>query len=131
MNITEMIFNVVKTIYSIMIVVCSVGPMVNYVLSGEMVPALPIYLPGMNAETFAHFILIACVHSVIATVAACILYPIDTFMIAIFVNMLLVASIIVEDIRGLLHLVSQRKCALAESNRRLIEIVLMHTKYSE
>lgn len=131
MDITEMIFRAAKTGYSIVIIVCSLGPMVNYILSGEMMPSLPIYFLEMNAETFANFFLIVCVQSIMLLTACCVHYQFDITITALFVNMLLVASVIVQDIRELLHFISRREYAPAASNWRLIKIVLMHTKYNE
>lgn len=94
-------------------------------------PSVPAYLPNMNLETIGDVILLLVVHSVMYFVGVFFVYALDSLIIIIFVNMLMVASIIVEDIRKVQNVLQQRKISTTESKLRLIKCILMHKKYEE
>lgn len=65
------------------------------------------------------------------TVAAYMVYVFEMLVIVIFVNMLMVAGLIVEDVKELQSVLRQRKHSTGEARLRLIKIVFMHQKYNE
>lgn len=81
-----------------------------------------------NYEMLNNFILIAFVHSVVLLSGLCMFYAYDTLLIVIFVNMLMVASIIVEDINELDCVLNKHKYAVKEPRQRLIKIIWMQKK---
>lgn len=73
-------------------------PIIYYWVMGIMVPAVLMFLPGLNTETLGNFILLIIVQSTIILTVQYIVYALDILAIVVVVNMLMVASVIVADI---------------------------------
>lgn len=131
MDITEQIVQLSEIVFAVVSVTGMISPLLYYTITGDMIPAMPIYLPDMNAETFPNFILIICVQAVMLFAGFCLVYAFDTLTIVIIFNMLMVGSIIVEDIQVLETVFNRRKYSPMESKMRLKKIILMHGKYNE
>lgn len=127
-DITEKITEVTKVFCTILIIILALSPIAYYLIAGVMMPTMPIYFPDTNYEMFNNFILIAFVHSVVLLSGLCMFYAYDTLLIVIFVNMLMVASIIVEDINELDCVLNKHKYAVKEPRQRLIKIIWMQKK---
>lgn len=131
MNIVERLVKLTRFMFLFVVTAIAMGPFVNYLITGNMVPTLAIYLPEMTVETFNDFVLVVCVQSVMTMISAYLIYAFDTLIIIIFVNMLMLATITVAEIRALQGIVQRPHYSLNESKFRLIKIIRMHRKYSE
>lgn len=129
MIITERIFQVTRIVTSLVVIAVAMFPLVYYLMTGDMVAALPIYLPEMRSDTIQSLVLVICAHTAMTMIVEYVVYAIDTLIIVIFVNILMVASVIVEEIRQLQTVVKQPRTG--ECKLRLIKIILMHQKYCE
>lgn len=131
MDITEKIIKLLKIPFAALYISMVMSPILLYLLAGDMTPSLPTYLPGMHADTFDNFILIIWIQTTTFLVATCFVYAFDTLVVVIFVNMLMVASLIVEEIRDLENALKQRESISVKSKLRMIKIIWMQWKYGE
>lgn len=131
MNITGKLFQILKIMYGSVGITLVISPMLYYLVSGKMLPTLPVYFPDMNADTFSNFLLIHCVHSIMNLVASYLVYVFDTLTIVVFVNMSMVSALIAEDIKELQCELQQHRYSTSATNLRLLKIILMHKKYNE
>lgn len=131
MDITAKIIKFAILLYAILFFSLAMGPIIYYLVTGEMTPAMPIYLPNMNTDTFSDFLLVICVHSAILLAAVCFVAASDTLTFIIFVNMFMVAMVIVDDIKELGSALKQQEYCPMKCKLRLIQIIRMHKTYSE
>lgn len=132
MNATERIFQLTRIVTSLVVIAVAIFPLMYYLIAGDLVASLPIYLPEMSSDTIQSLVLVVCVHSVMTMFVEYVVYAIDTLILVIFVNMLMVASIIAEEIKRLQDVAKQpRIYPPSECKSRLIKIILMHQKYNE
>lgn len=129
-SITEKIIKFLKMMYTMLYVALAFSPILYYWVTGEMTPAVTMYLPYMHADTFCHFILIVLVQSSMVVVGVGFLFAFDTLVFVVFVNMAMVALVIVEDVKKLEDALKLREHCVRKNNTRLTKVVMMHERYS-
>lgn len=129
-GITEKIIKFLKMMYTMLYFALAFSPILYYWATGEMTPAVTMYLPYMNADTYCNFILIVLVQSAMVVVGVGFLFAFDTLVFVVFVNMAMVALVIVEDIRKLEDALKRRVHFFGKHNTQLVKVVMMHESYS-
>lgn len=129
-DITEKIAEITAAYSTILGLAIIVWPIACYAITGAMMPILPLYLPDRTFEIIDNFVLIFFVHPLILSAGICFIYVFDTLIFIIFVNLLMVASVIVADIKELDGVLKQPNNTAKESKWRMLKIVLMHKRYS-
>lgn len=116
---------------TIMVIVVVISPIIYYLATGKMTPLLPVFLPEMIASTLNGFILMVYVQSAALITEMTVLYAFDTLIAVLFVNMLVVASVIAKSIAEMQCWLKQSNYSPKQSKQQLIQIILMHNKYNE
>lgn len=98
---------------------------------GAMAPILRVYLPGIDEHSYGGAIVLNAFNYVILLIGHLIVVPFDLLIYIIFINMLMVASIIAGRLGELRERLPDEKRNLTEIRNRLIQIIFMHKKYNE
>lgn len=131
MNITEKIIKSAIFLYAALFITLALSPIIFYLITNEMMPAMPFYLPNMIADTFCNFILVVYVHSAILLAAVCFVAAFDTLTVVLFVNMFMVAMVIVKDVEEFGSFLKWEEYSPKIFKLRLIKIIGTHKMYNE
>lgn len=95
---TEMIFKVMATLYLLSVFTFFPYPLYMYYFENEVVPLIPLFLPGIDETTFAGYVLISCYQVVVFVLATIGVLACDAYMAIIIVSTLIFSKLISLDL---------------------------------
>lgn len=105
---------------------------ISYLLNAlnEETPAVVWILPGIDLGKISHLIFILSCESLYAIISMTVMGAIDVTFIMVFVNLLVISSIIKEQIIDFENTLRRRKCSEREV-KQFREIIFEYIKFNE
>lgn len=101
------------------------------IYTGQIVPPLRIYIPGIDEQTVAGLSTLIVFNYMVFLCGYVIVISYNLLIFFIFANIPLVSSVIAGHVDELSEALMDPDCHLQEVNCRLLAIISMHQKFKE
>lgn len=102
-----------------------------YFVKGELMPIMPLYLPGLDETTIIGFILLNLYHFICATISAVGLSALEFLTAIIIISSLIFSKLISRDLQQINDDLEDGDSGILIIKERLRNIFLMHQELSE
>lgn len=100
-----------------------------YLWTGEKVPPLRIYAPGMDENTTDGFIILNLFNISILVLTVYVIFPVDLLTINIFTNLSMVSTILIKRLKEFQGSLLRNELTPIDIKRKLLTIIIMYNQY--
>lgn len=128
--ITDYMFKIILFMYLSTVSTCFMYPFLVYFTQNEVVPIMPLFIPGINENTTFGFIILTIYHIFMILLASFGVVATDFFLALIIISSLIFAKIISLELQQI-HIDLEEKDSRLKVKSRFRNILRMHKEMCE
>lgn len=130
-DISEKIVKTMFLFFSLICILSTIYIMILPLLLGDLNIVIPILIPGVNTNTLVGFQITVGFQMILLIFAVLIFHPFDALIVVIISNMLMVSSVIVEQLNKLEELFTDNEIVTNKILLHISDVIILHNQYNE
>lgn len=129
--VTEIVFKLMASTYNLAVFAFFMLPIFVYVVTGELIPIAPIYIPGIDENSFSGYVALVGIH-ILCFFAAVLGFIATEFLLAVVImSTMIFGKLIAADMKLINEDVEQDQPNILHARLRLKNVLLMHQELCE
>lgn len=129
--VTEIVFKLMFSAYMLAIFAFFMLPIFVYVVTGELIPIAPIYIPGIDENTVTGYVLLVVIHTLCFGVAVLGFIATEFLLAIVIMSTMIFGKLIAADMKLINDDVEQAEPNILYARLRLKNVLLMHQEMCE
>lgn len=129
--ITEIVFKLMTSTYILAVFAFFMLPIFVYVVTGELIPIAPIYMPGIDENTVNGYVLLVVMHTSFFFIAVLGFIATEFFLAIVIMSTMIFGKLIAADMKLINDDVEQAQPNILHARLRLKNVLLMHQEMCE
>lgn len=129
--VTEIVFKLMFSLYILAVFAFFMLPIFVYVVTGELIPIAPIYIPGIDENTVSGYVSLLPIHISCFFVAVLGFIATEFLLAVVIMSTMIFGRLIAADMKLINEDVEQDQPNILHAKLRLRNVLLMHQEMCE